>query len=92
MADIPLIIVSDNAGGERRISPSWTISTLKAKMELVVGIPPHAMKLSLKSTTATIPIEAGDEDAVQLSSFPLEPQAELHVSQALLEPVSRSTD
>jgi hypothetical protein len=30
---------------ERRISPSWTIGQLKAKLEPVTGIPPSAQRL-----------------------------------------------
>lgn len=33
---------------ERRITPSWTIGQLKAKLEPVTGIPPSAQKLRTK--------------------------------------------
>jgi hypothetical protein len=82
MADIPLYVKSDNAASERRITPSWAISQLKAKLEPMTGIPPSAQRLSLKVRgSETIAIEAQDEDAVYLSSFPLVPYAELHVRQ-----------
>ena len=84
MADVPLRVVSENAEAERRITPSWTISTLKSKLEPVTGIPPGSQKLSLKTTAGSepVPIEAPDEDNAYLSSFPLAPYAELRVSPA----------
>lgn len=82
MADVPLQVISDNAASERRITPSWTISQLRAKLEPITGIPPSSQRLSLKTSTGSgkIAIEAADEDNVQLFSFPLAPYAELHVS------------
>jgi tubulin-folding cofactor B len=51
--DIPLIVTVPGPSAtsppllsaERRISPSWTISQLKAKLESVTGIPPGAQRL-----------------------------------------------
>jgi tubulin-specific chaperone B len=51
--DIPLIITVPGPSpssppllsAERRISPSWTIGQLKAKLEPVTGIPPSAQRL-----------------------------------------------
>ncbi|GAO14210.1 hypothetical protein UVI_02001570 [Ustilaginoidea virens] len=82
MADIPIQVISDNSVSERRITPSWSISTLKTKLEPITGIPPSAQNISLKSSTRSeaIPVEAVDEDSTQLSSFPLAPYAELHVA------------
>lgn len=81
MADVPLRVVSDNTSSERRITPSWSISTLKAKLETVTGIPPSSQKLSLRpSVHESIPIEAADEDSTHLTSFPLVAYTELHVS------------
>lgn len=83
MADVPLLVISEYASSERRITPSWTIFQLKTKLEPVTGIPPSCQRLSLKQSSGAekIPIEAADDDAVHLSSFPLAPYAELHVSQ-----------
>lgn len=80
MADVPLQVISENSSSERRITPSWTISQLKSKLEPVTGIPPSSQRLSLKTATKEIiPIEAADEESVRLSSFPLSPYAELNV-------------
>jgi len=78
--DIPLLITSDNSSSERRITPSWTIGQLKAKLEAVTGIPPLSQKLTLRVGQQGIPIEAADEENTQLLGFPLAPYAELHVS------------
>lgn len=82
MADVPLRVISENSASERRITPSWSITTLKAKLEPITGVPPSAQKLSLNASGGSdaIYVEAADEDNTRLSSFPLAPYAELHVS------------
>jgi hypothetical protein len=79
--DIPLLITSDNSSSERRITPSWTIGHLKARLEPVTGIPPLSQKLTLKfGSGQAVPIEAADEENTQLAHFSLAPYAEIHVS------------
>ncbi|KAK1772625.1 cell polarity protein alp11 [Phialemonium atrogriseum] len=81
MADVPLIVVSDNSSAERRITPSWTISQLKTKLEPITGVPPSSQRIFLKtSTNERIAIEAPDEETGRLTAFPLSPYAELHVT------------
>lgn len=85
--DVPLQITSENSSSERRISPSWTIGQLKAKLEPVTGIPPLSQKLSLRHGSGqSVPIEAADEENTQLASFPLAPYAEIHVSTCQVSP------
>jgi tubulin-folding cofactor B len=80
MTDVPLLITSENSSSERRITPSWTIGQLKAKLEPVTGIPPLSQKLTLRVPGQnSLPIEAPDEENARLSGFPLAPYAELHV-------------
>lgn len=89
-ADIPLFITSDNASSERRISPSWTIGHLKAKLEAVSGVPPLSQKLSLRlSGQREVAIAAADEETTQVSAFPLAPYAELHVSSLVPGPTEK---
>lgn len=79
--DIPLQITSENSSSERRISPSWTLGQFKAKLEPITGIPPLSQKLALKrGNQPAVALEALDEESTQLSSFPLAPYAEIHVS------------
>lgn len=81
MADVPLLVVSENSSAERRITPSWSISTLKAKLETVTGIPPSYQRIILKTTAeGSVPVEASDEDSTLLTAFRLTAYAELHVS------------
>ncbi|TEA17809.1 Cell polarity protein alp11 [Colletotrichum sidae] len=80
MADVPLQVVSENSSSERRITPSWTISQLRSKLEPITGIPPSSQVISLKTASSTVPIEALDEDNTRLTAFPLTPYAELHVA------------
>jgi len=80
MADIPLFVISDYSASERRITPSWSISEFKAKMESVTGIPPSSQKLTYKTATSErIPMDVADEDNTLLSSFPLSRNGEIHV-------------
>ena len=86
MADIPLQVISESTASERRITPSWSISQLRAKLEPITGIPPSSQRISLKTATQeTVPIAAADEDGTPLSRFPLAAYAELHVGQTLLQ-------
>ena len=78
--DIPINVRSENSGSERRITPSWTIGQLKAKLEPVTGIPPLSQKLTLWiNNQQSVNIEAQDEENTQLSNFPLAPYAVIHV-------------
>ncbi len=79
--DIPLLITSTASSSERRITPSWTIAHLKAKLEPVTGIPPSSQILSLRlpDQQQVLPIQAEDEDAVEIGTWPLVPYAELKV-------------
>jgi tubulin-folding cofactor B len=80
MADVPINVVSENAAAERRITPSWTISQLRTKLEPITGIPPSFQNLTLKVPgSGDVVIVAADEDSTQLVNFPLTPYAELHV-------------
>ncbi|KAI1135893.1 CAP Gly-rich domain-containing protein [Hypoxylon sp. FL0543] len=80
MADIPLQVISENSASERRITPSWSITQLKRKLEPVTGIPPSSQRINLKTASKeNIAIEAADEDTTLLSNFPLSAYAELHV-------------
>ncbi|KAL7274500.1 hypothetical protein RUND412_002604 [Rhizina undulata] len=79
--DIPVRITSENAASERRITPAWSISLLKAKLESVTGIPPSFQQLTLRlpHVPEPIAITSADEEITQIASFPLQPYAELHV-------------
>lgn len=80
MADVPLLVTSENSSSERRITPSWSISQLKSKLEPITGIPPSSQRIRLRmSANETITIEAENEDAELLSNFHLTPYAELQV-------------
>lgn len=79
--DIPLHIISTASSSERRITPSWTISILKTKLEPITGIPPAAQKLTLRlpdQSEETV-IEAADEGSVEIGRWPLVAYAELKV-------------
>lgn len=73
-------VISENSVSERRITPSWSITQLKRKLEPVTGIPPSSQRISLKTASKeTVPVEAADEDTTLLSNFPLSAYAELHI-------------
>lgn len=78
--DIPMLITSTTASCERRITPSWTISQLKAKLESVTGIPIFSQQLTLVlPDQRNVVIEAKDEDAVQVNTFELIAYAQINV-------------
>jgi hypothetical protein len=80
-ADVPLIITSPNSSSERRISPSWTIAHLKSRLEPITGVPAGSQQLSLRvASQEAVPISAVDEEQTRLTSFPLQPYAEITVS------------
>ncbi|KAL8778749.1 MAG: hypothetical protein Q9213_007262 [Squamulea squamosa] len=89
--DVPVLVVSSAASCERRISPSWTISQLKAKLESVTGIPPSAQVLTLRlpDRQQGISISAKDEDQTQVGGFSLSSYAEIHVASS--DPASSTT-
>lgn len=83
-ADVPLIISSPNSSSERRISPSWTIAHLKSRLEPITGVPAGSQQLSLRvASQDAVPITAVDEEQTRLTSFPLQPYAEITVSVSL---------
>ena len=80
-ADVPILITSENARSERRISPAWTIAQLKGRLEPITGIPAFSQRLTLK--VASWPdqnLQTVDEQNTQLGAFTLQSYAELHVS------------
>nr|POF14871.1 cell polarity protein alp11 [Quercus suber] len=86
--DVPLRITSDNSSSERRITPSWTIAQLKARLEPITGVPASNQRLSLNVGSQTAqPIQAVDEDTTQLAAWPLQAYAELHVRYNLSLPL-----
>ena len=79
-ADIPLLVVSENSSSERRVTPSWSIAVLKARLEPITGVPATCQRLSLKvGSQPPHAIEAQDEDKTQIGTWPLQPYAELQV-------------
>jgi len=80
-ADVPLLIISENARSERRISPAWTIAQLKGRLEPITGVPASSQRLTLR--VASWPdqnLQTVDQEITQLGAFTLQSYAELHVS------------
>lgn len=79
-ADVPLLVRSDNSSSERRVTPSWTISQLKARLEPITGIPASCQKLHLNvASQPPQAIQAADEDTAPIDAWPLQAYAELQV-------------
>ncbi|KAL5118824.1 hypothetical protein ACEQ8H_003327 [Pleosporales sp. CAS-2024a] len=78
--DVPLLVTSPSSSSERRISPSWTIAHLKARLEPITGVPAACQQLALRlASHDAVPLTAHDEEHTPLSSFPLQPYAEITV-------------
>jgi hypothetical protein len=76
--DIPMLITVPGPspssppvlGAERRISPSWTVAALKAKLEPVTGIPPGAMAIKVRTVEAGwVDVGAPEAAAVEVGSI-----------------------
>ncbi|KAI8943591.1 hypothetical protein NX059_001583 [Plenodomus lindquistii] len=80
-SDVPLIITSPNSSSERRISPSWSIAHLKTRLEPITGVPASSQKLSLRfGSQDAVALVAHDEEQTRLAAFPLQPYAEITVT------------
>ncbi|KAF2206954.1 hypothetical protein CERZMDRAFT_63085, partial [Cercospora zeae-maydis SCOH1-5] len=80
-ADVPLLIKSDNASSERRVSPAWTVAQLKARLEPITGVPASCQRLTLHlASQPPQPIAPANEEATQIAAWPLQPYAELLVT------------
>ena len=79
-ADIPLLVRSENSSSERRVSPSWTISQLKSRLEPITGVPASCQKLTLGASASERTLEVGDEDASTVEAWRLRPYSEIYVS------------
>ena len=89
-ADVPLLISSPNSSSERRISPSWSIAQLKARLEPITGVPANCQQLSLRvASQDAVALVAADEEQTRLAAFPLQPYAEITVSASSILIASR---
>ena len=78
--DVALKIVSLNVSAERRITPTWSLAQLKAKLEPITGIPPASQKLVLRVPgVPTVALVSHNEDEARLSDWNLVAQAEIEV-------------
>lgn len=70
--DVPLLVTvpstakeaAPHLSAERRISPSWTVAQLKAKLEPVTGIPPGSQDLRIREADGSWTTIAGEERRV----------------------------
>ena len=86
--DVPLIVKSPLSSSERRITPSWTISQLKRKLEPITGIPYSDQKLLLKlpdGKEVAMDADNGEEDRLQIERFGLVAYAEIQVNDLSLK-------
>lgn len=83
-----MYVTSEQTSSERRISPSWTISHLKTRLEQITGIPPSSQRLLIygtASTVAPVAIENVDEDNTDIGLYNLVPFGRIHVSMIILK-------
>lgn len=78
-ADVLMQVVSDNSRSERRISPAWTVDTLKTRLEPITGIPVAAQRLSLRGGSHQS-VNIDSDGSVQLHVFNVASFSELRVS------------
>ncbi|GMM36785.1 Alf1 protein [Saccharomycopsis crataegensis] len=83
-SDISVFVTSSLTSSERRISPNWTLSHFKVKLEQITGIPPANQKLlvygSSNSPDYQLLKSIGSESSATLSQFDfLKPFVRIHV-------------
>jgi len=76
--DVSLLVVSANSRSERRISPSWTVDQLRARLEPITGVPASAQKLSVKAGESSHPLDSAG--LTRLDAYKIWDYTELHVS------------
>jgi tubulin-specific chaperone B len=88
MADIITYITSELISSEKRITPSWTVSQLKSKLEPITGIPPSSQKLTVYGSAANAAgsTNAGNSQLVDdddldrlIGTYNLVPYGRIHV-------------
>lgn len=81
MADVSLFVSSLSTTSERRISPQWSISSLKMRLEPITGIPStcQILELFIANSESPVIIKAEDEENTLVGQFNLVPYARLHV-------------
>lgn len=83
--DVPLLIVSAQVSSERRVTPSWTLTQLRSKLESITGVPPSCQQLTLKLPgQGAVGIEAQDEDTTRVGAWNLQAYAEIQVGHFVL--------
>ena len=80
--DIVILVHSETAITERRVTPSWTIADLKSKLEPVTVIPPSAQRLSYQFVNGNEleSLDGLDADVVRISELHWQPYTKLMVS------------
>jgi tubulin-folding cofactor B len=75
-----MLVQSELASSERRISPAWTLAQLKTRLEPITGIPPSCQRLTLRLPgQEEVVMEAQDDETAPVGSWPLQAYAEIIV-------------
>ncbi|CAN6659538.1 tubulin-specific chaperone B [Trichomonascus vanleenenianus] len=78
--DISVFITSENISTEKRVSPTWTIEQLKAKLEPITGIPPSSQEILIYSSPSTkVPKPASDDNTL-LGQYNLAQYGVIHIN------------
>ncbi|KAF2145894.1 uncharacterized protein K452DRAFT_220012 [Aplosporella prunicola CBS 121167] len=89
--DVPMVVASHHSRSERRVAPAWSLAQLKTRLEPITGVPATCQRLTLRiGSQAPMALEATDDEAAQLSAFPLQPYAEIYVHDT--RPAAARTD
>jgi tubulin-folding cofactor B len=80
MADITVIVTSDLTSSERRISPTLTLSQLKAKLETITGIPPPSQRLVVYASNGSAPTTIDLQDNSTVADCGIRAQYRIHVN------------
>lgn len=78
-SDVTLLVVSDNARSERRVSPAWTIEELKTRLVAITGIPASSQKLTISISSSQSQSLGHLPETALLNQVALRDYAELRV-------------
>jgi tubulin-folding cofactor B len=81
MSHIPVFVTSEQISSERRISPTWTIGQLKARLETITGIAPYNQRLRVygpSSQAQYVYVNDEQEDGL-IGQYNLAPYGRIHV-------------
>ncbi|KAM9899369.1 hypothetical protein OXX69_009506 [Metschnikowia pulcherrima] len=91
--DFPVFFTSDLTSSERKISPAWSLTYLKKRLEQTTGIDVKSQQLQYypdRSNNEYVVLQGADEQTTLLEQFAIVPYSRIHVEDT--DPNSRLSE